>query len=84
MMNKIQILFFAQTRERLHCDKLEYSMNATMSVAQLKQKLQQKNALWLDVFQADLLCAVNQKLVSTEMRINQGDEVAFFPPVTGG
>jgi molybdopterin synthase sulfur carrier subunit len=31
-----------------------------------------------------LLAAVNQTLVSFEHPVVDGDEVAFFPPVTGG
>lgn len=29
-------------------------------------------------------CAVNQKIANPETRVQDGDEVAFFPPVTGG
>jgi molybdopterin synthase sulfur carrier subunit len=33
---------------------------------------------------AALRAAVNQDMVPAEARIKAGDEVAFFPPVTGG
>jgi molybdopterin converting factor subunit 1 len=29
-------------------------------------------------------CAVNQDFAEPDTRVNPGDEVAFFPPVTGG
>lgn len=84
MMDTIKILFFAQTRDRLKCNELDYPLAEDFSVAELKLHLQQKNKIWQDVFQGELLCAVNQELVSSEKKIHRGDEVAFFPPVTGG
>ena len=32
----------------------------------------------------NLRCAVNQELAGLEAPVGEGDEVAFFPPVTGG
>lgn len=32
----------------------------------------------------DVLCAVNQEYAPASSPVNDGDEVAFFPPVTGG
>ena len=80
----INILFFAQTRERLKCEQLSYDLNNHLSVAELKKQLQQKNSLWNEVLDDELLCAVNQKLVPLTHIIKDDDEVAFFPAVTGG
>jgi molybdopterin synthase sulfur carrier subunit len=33
---------------------------------------------------ANLRCAVNQQMVALDSPLGDGDEVAFFPPVTGG
>jgi len=80
----ITLLFFAQTRERLNCENLQLEIETGLKVSDLKIQLQQKDALWHEVFAADLLCAVNQALVPSTHVIDDGDEVAFFPPVTGG
>jgi molybdopterin converting factor small subunit len=32
----------------------------------------------------DVLIAVNHKYVDKDFKLNDGDEVAYFPPVTGG
>ena len=80
----INILFFAQTRERLNCETLQLNIESGLSVAELKTQLRQKDNLWQEVFSSELLCAVNQALVPVTHAINDGAEVAFFPPVTGG
>ena len=83
-VSMINILFFAQTRERLNCENLQLEVESGLHVSALKSQLQQKNELWHEVFSSDLLCAVNQALVPSTHVIDDGDEVAFFPPVTGG
>ena len=80
----INILFFAQTRERLNCENLQLEIESGLLVSALKSQLQQKDNLWHEVFASDLLCAVNQTLVPATHAIDDVDEVAFFPPVTGG
>ena len=32
----------------------------------------------------EVLCAINQEYAQADARVSDGDEVAFFPPVTGG
>ncbi len=80
----IKILFFAQTRERLNCEKLSHDFDTEISIADLKKQLQQKSKLWHEVLGTELLCAINQNLVPLTTLVKDGDEVAFFPPVTGG
>lgn len=44
--------------------------------------------VWLrttdEAMPANLLVAINQEHARIEDAVNDGDEVAFFPPVTGG
>ncbi len=81
-MNKI--LFFAQLRERLQCDHLTLDASG-QTVEQLKQQLAEQHPHWQEwLLERDVLIALNQTLVPAETMIGQGDEIAMFPPVTGG
>ena len=80
----INVLFFAQVRELVDCDRLQ--LDATFSdVEELRAELANRSERWaLALESGKLLAAVNQTLVSFEHKLADGDEVAFFPPVTGG
>jgi len=82
--HSIKILFFAQIRERLNCQQMEFKLTAPLSINELIQKLKRTNQIWDDVFNNDILCAVNQEVSSPQKILHPGDEIAFFPPVTGG
>ncbi|MCS2153523.1 molybdopterin synthase sulfur carrier subunit [Scandinavium goeteborgense] len=80
----INILFFAQVRELVGTDGLTLDTDA-QTVEQLRQQLAAQGAQWaLALEEGKLLTAVNQTLVSADHPLSDGDEVAFFPPVTGG
>lgn len=80
----IKVLFFAQVRELVGVDALE--LDATFpTVDALRQQLASRSDRWaLALEEGKLLAAVNQTLVSMDHPVADGDEVAFFPPVTGG
>jgi len=80
----LNVLFFAQVRELVGTDRL--SLNADYSdVESLRAALAEQGDRWaLALESGKLLAAVNQTLVSMQHPLNAGDEVAFFPPVTGG
>ncbi|WP_074012719.1 molybdopterin synthase sulfur carrier subunit [Candidatus Sodalis sp. SoCistrobi] len=71
----ITVLFFAQVRELTGVERLSVDAGFA-SVEALRQ------ALALEP--GKLLAAVNQSLVTADHPLAAGDEVAFFPPVTGG
>lgn len=82
----IKVVFLAQFREKLGTGELMLEMGAEpVSVEQVKLALAERGERWRDLFECDrLLCAVNQDMASPETLVKNGDEVAFFPPVTGG
>ncbi|MGB2740331.1 MAG: molybdopterin synthase sulfur carrier subunit [Cognaticolwellia sp.] len=81
----IKVLFFARLREQLSTDSLEISASNAKTTEQIRQQLAEKGELWAKVMAADsLLVAVNQQITDWSHSVHEGDEVAFFPPVTGG
>ncbi len=85
MTQSIKILFFAALADKLDCQNevLELPSSIT-SVKQLRAALTQRGGDWLALDDSSIRCAVNQDIVSMEQTIVAGDEIAFFPPVTGG
>ena len=82
----IRVLFFAKLREDLGQSELELPWSAELStVADLQAQLNQRDEKWAGTLGAEnIICAVNQQQVATGHGLADGDEVAFFPPVTGG
>jgi len=82
----ITIVYFAQVRERLGLEREELPWGAELSdVSALQAFLSSRGAIWSEVLQTEnLLVAVNQEMADRGSELQDGDEVAFFPPVTGG
>ena len=81
-MNKI--IFFAQIRELVEIDSIILDANQ-VSILELLEQLSKRGDRWVLAFKERvILCAVNQVLVDYDYIIQAGDEIAFFPPVTGG
>lgn len=80
----IKVLFFAQVRELINTDEL--SLACEFATAEdLRSALSERGDRWaLALESGKLLCAVNQSFVPLSHPLQDGDEVAFFPPVTGG
>lgn len=80
----LNILFFAQTRELIGCGSLNLPANFD-TVEDLRCHLASKGDKWEFALQkGKILMAVNQKLCGGEQVLKDNDEIAFFPPVTGG
>ena len=83
----IKVLFFAKLREDLGVAKLEIDKNVGMeTISDLINYLIQNNG---DGFEERLLSpqivvSQNHEVVDRNAIIKEGDEIAFYPPVTGG
>ena len=83
----LKILYFAHLREQLgrECDDLVLP-DGVANVAELIEFLQNKDPTINEIFESTpkILVAINQVVVSRDSKITQNDEIAFFPPMTGG
>jgi len=75
----IQVRFFASLRERLQLSECALPFEESMTVEQVWNQVTHNEPI-----PANLLCALNMEYVSLSHVVKAGDEVAFFPPVTGG
>ena len=84
---KIKILYLASLREQLGKpgEDLEISP-ATSTVASLRALLMARGGSWQTALAQGkaLRVAVNQEMAQPTTPVKPGDEIAFFPPVTGG
>jgi molybdopterin synthase sulfur carrier subunit len=84
-LEMIRILYFSWIREGVGTseEKLE---TKSENVKELINELKLKNEKYNSVFSKldNIRVAVDQKLVNFETSIKNAEEVAFFPPMTGG
>jgi len=84
---KVTLLFFASLREQLGHPREEIELPAGVAtVGALRDHLRARGGAWSDAFAPNrpVRAAVNQGMVQPAAAIKTGDEIAFFPPVTGG
>ncbi len=75
----INIQFFASLREQTGQSQITLAYDTQLNV----------RAVWAQAtdnmeMPDNTLCAINMEYVKADTLLNDGDEVAFFPPVTGG
>jgi molybdopterin synthase catalytic subunit len=80
---KIQVLFFATLKERAGQDKLPLDLNDGATVAALKSRLA-ADLPNLAIALPTALVSVNHEFAFPDDALKDGDEVALFPPVSGG
>jgi len=84
---KVKVLFFASLREQLGTGGEEIELPAGAgTLADLRAHLARRGGAWQTALAEGKLVrmALNQDMVKASAPLRGGDEVAFFPPVTGG
>lgn len=81
----IKVLFFAKYREQFGLSQLDLASESLKSVADVICSLKQSYGGKVSfISDKSLFISVNQEIAAAETSIKDGDEIAFFPPVTGG
>ncbi|MBL8520734.1 MAG: MoaD/ThiS family protein [Betaproteobacteria bacterium] len=82
----IRILYFAGLRETFGIEVEDMALPAPPTVTQLIDQLRQRGTPWSDSLAPGRRwrVAVNHEMSPLDQVLADGDEVAFFPPVTGG
>ena len=80
---RVRVRFFATLRERAGASEIERVLDRPSTVAELWELLCTEHPK-LAGFGGRIAFAVNQEYVDSKMTLQDNDEVAFIPPVSGG
>jgi molybdopterin synthase sulfur carrier subunit len=83
----VKLLYFAWVRQKIGKSEEDLALPANVATLRdLAQHLRARGPGYADAFGdlAWLRAAANQVHVGFDTRVGDGDEIAFFPPVTGG
>ena len=83
----VQLLYFARLREVFACDRESIELPGGVgTVAELTAWLRSRGEVWAHELASGkpVRVAVNQDIADASTPVHGGDEIAFFPPVTGG
>ena len=79
----IRVLFFGAARDAVEANELDLAVEAPATVSSAFQNLKTRFST-LERFGRSLLFAVNQEYATPETELKENDELAVFPPVSGG
>ncbi|GFD74198.1 MoaD/ThiS family protein [Alteromonas marina] len=81
---RITLKTFAQTREITGEDNITLNLSDNSTIETVLSQLKTRSDKWALALEGSVLTARNQELCNTETVLSDGDELALFPPVTGG
>src|ERR1051325_10207670 len=79
----IRVLFFGAARDAVGANQIELAVEAPATVSSAVQSLKTRFSM-LERFGRSLLFAVNQEYATPDTQLKENDELAVFPPVSGG
>lgn len=79
----VRVLFFGAARDAVDENPLEFAVESPATVAGAFRRLSERFPQ-LERFGRSLLFAVNQEYATPETELKENDELAVFPPVSGG
>ncbi|MCE2570105.1 molybdopterin converting factor subunit 1 [Motilimonas eburnea] len=81
----IKVVFFAKLRESLGTQAIELESTGISTVTDVLDTLHQRYPQWQsELVSTQLLVAINHEMAKLDSEVSSGDELALFPPVTGG
>lgn len=82
----VTIWYFASIKEAINCEKESVQLPDNVeSVEDLVNWLSERGENWRKVLQeGTVLVAINDAVASKQTMLSDEDEIAFYPPVTGG
>ncbi len=84
-MGRVKIKFFASFREKTGMDEMDLDIRGQITVTQVIDDLTRSLGMVKELFKSGaVIIAVNREVAKPELIVKDGDEIAIFPPVSGG
>ena len=82
----VKLVYLARLREALGTSHERYAVDGPTTVGQIREALRVRGGAWASELGPGraVRAAVNHEVASADSPVVPGDELAFFPPVTGG
>jgi len=82
----VKLVFLARLREALDASHERYAVEGPTTVGAIRASLCARGGAWASELGPGraVRIAVNHEVARDDAPVSPGDEVAFFPPVTGG
>jgi molybdopterin converting factor subunit 1 len=81
---RVRVLFFGAAREAVGSEEIQLALHTPATVADAFEEVLTRYPSLRERFGRSLLLAVNQEYAPRDREVREGDELAIFPPVSGG